>query len=99
YFAQGTPSLFYGESYVTGQADYHYATPLALAVLALAPPAAQRSGPLAVLLAARAATTKSEGAAYVLAATLVAAAWWAACQWRGPQRARGRAPVTAAGRV
>ena len=66
-FAQGVPGVVLGELYVSGQADYHYAMPLALAVLLLCPPFGGAGRPLAVLLAARAAAVKNEGTALVAA--------------------------------
>src|SRR5262245_42923489 len=78
-FGQGTHGIILGEGYVTGQADYHYAVPLALAVLALASPLAGSGRAIAVLLAARAAAVKNEGMLYVFCTLLL---WLAVAAWR-----------------
>jgi len=78
-FAQGVPSFVIGDPYVSGQADYHYALPLALAVLALAPPSGASGRAIAALLAARAAAVKNEGMLYVFVAL---ALWLGAAAWR-----------------
>ena len=70
-----------GYAFVSGQADYHYAVPLLLALLLVTGPAAPgREGggdarALAVLMLAYAANTKNEAVVYV---ALFAAAWAAA---------------------
>jgi hypothetical protein len=85
FLRQGWCIISPGFSYISGQADYHYAVPLLLACVLLWPPrrlgdtamsaVSPRAGPV-ILLLAYAANMKSESAIYVALLVAAIAAWW-----------------------